>query len=144
MLIENFVLPNCLLFQIDSIDSLVIQKMASEEKMPAAKGIKVLRPKLLTGLEDLLGMYRKDLCVLERVGRSGRPTFALGMDRGGREFPTVIQGDVPMREIKRFVEIAKKGARILSRVNKNYPDFEGVLAAHNMGQECLIDAFFIP
>jgi len=113
--------------------------MEGNGKKPAAIGL--MRPQFLRGLEDLLGMYHGDLCVLRREGQSGRPTFALAIDHGGRQFPTIVVGDLPFREIKRFVKTAKKGARI-QRGTGAYVDV--VMDAYCAGQENLMGEFFIP
>ncbi|RLB04607.1 MAG: hypothetical protein DRG83_04480 [Deltaproteobacteria bacterium] len=59
-----------------------------------------------------------DLAVWERDARSGRPTFALGDDQGGRSFPNFFITDSPLWAIRAAIRNACRGARILRRARE--------------------------
>lgn len=63
-----------------------------------------------------VGLRLGDLVVLSRIARSGRKTFALAYDEGGRMFPRVLVGDQPLGEIYRELRLAMRGYRIARRL----------------------------
>ncbi len=61
-----------------------------------------------------MGLNDSDFCVIKRTAiRSGRATFALAYDRGGRMFPipvTPVSG-LPMGQLREAMTAIKRGAR---------------------------------
>ena len=80
--------------------------------------IKTFRPKWLRRASQRLCGYESDLLIAERTAKSGRRTFALGYDAGGRQFPVWIVADVPLYVIREYVRDALRGARLLKRLGK--------------------------
>jgi len=75
--------------------------------------IKMYRPKWLRKMAKRLLGFSDDLVIARREAKSGKPTFALGFDMGGRMFPEWILSDVPMYLIKESLRDALRAARVL-------------------------------
>lgn len=79
-------------------------------------------PRWLRGLEGALGLMKEDLAIYERVARSGRPTYAVGLDRGERQFPSWIWEDCPLSSIKEAVGQVLHGWRVARRAVRHGVD----------------------
>lgn len=68
-----------------------------------------------------LNSYISDVAIWERTARSGRSTFTIGYDGNGRQFPTFFwEEGSPMKNIKELLRSARRGARILRRLNPRF------------------------
>ncbi len=85
-------------------------------------------PNCLRRLEQVCGFLPQDLCILSRPTKSdpSRATFALAMDRGGRDFPIVIVANWPYSMLRESIPDMIKGVRLLMRIKRRRGDYSSL------------------
>ena len=101
--------------------------------------MKRFSPRWLRNWTDYMSVY-------ERPTKSGRSTYALGIDDAGTRFPIFVISDVPLGCVREFVEDAKRGWRIRHQMRDRgiaveYGDFsvadtQGVEVLAALGRKC--------
>lgn len=84
-----------------------------------------------------LTRFVNDLAIWERQTKSGRTSFAIANDHGGREFPE-FYAEGPMRILKQQLAFAVRGARILGRSEFSFVvcSRDSWLQAVSLGAQC--------
>ena len=81
----------------------------------------------LKKLAKMVGWEHRGLAVWRRQSRGKRPTFALAIDANGRQFPLFLTHSLPLRDLRRLVKLAIRGARIAKKLKREKVEWPELL-----------------
>jgi hypothetical protein len=83
------------------------------------ESMEISRPGWLKKVSKMVGMYSSDLALYSRLTTHGGLTFGVAYDAGGRDFPTWILKNVPVRVIKSWALDVRLGIQVLKLLDES-------------------------